>query len=250
MSPRPVRWRVCRTWPQWLPYDLRRPRAFHDAPWSGPVLWWSGAAQERALRSWPSVSASPASGHDRSGSSCGYSLVLGEHGAANASPGRLRREHPQIHDARGRRHRRPTQLHRLAFPEAPSPCSSSLFAIITPALIVGAIAERMKFAAIMLFSPSGCSLVYFPLAHMVWGFDGSSMASGMAAPHHRHRLRRRHRGSHDFRLERPRALPHPRQAPRIWQRAHGPAQHGALYGRHRHALGRLVWLQRRFRPRR
>jgi Amt family ammonium transporter len=47
-----------------------------------------------------------------------------------------------------------------------------MFAIITPALIVGAIAERMKFAAIMLFILVWMFVVYFPLAHMVWGVDG------------------------------------------------------------------------------
>ena len=47
-----------------------------------------------------------------------------------------------------------------------------MFAIITPGLIVGAIAERMKFSAIMLFIALWMFIVYFPLAHMVWGFDG------------------------------------------------------------------------------
>ena len=47
-----------------------------------------------------------------------------------------------------------------------------MFAIITPGLIVGAIAERMKFSAIMLFITLWMFIVYFPLAHMVWGFDG------------------------------------------------------------------------------
>ena len=47
-----------------------------------------------------------------------------------------------------------------------------MFAIITPALIVGAIAERMKFAAIMAFCAIWMVLVYFPMAHMVWGYDG------------------------------------------------------------------------------
>jgi Amt family ammonium transporter len=47
-----------------------------------------------------------------------------------------------------------------------------MFAIITPALIIGAIAERMKFAAIMLFVLLWMFVVYFPLAHMVWGIDG------------------------------------------------------------------------------
>jgi ammonium transporter, Amt family len=47
-----------------------------------------------------------------------------------------------------------------------------MFAIITPALIVGAIAERMKFSALMLFIFGWMFLVYFPLAHMVWGGNG------------------------------------------------------------------------------
>ncbi len=47
-----------------------------------------------------------------------------------------------------------------------------MFAIITPALIIGAIAERMKFSAIMLFLCLWMLLIYFPQAHMVWGVDG------------------------------------------------------------------------------
>src|SRR5580704_2877699 len=47
-----------------------------------------------------------------------------------------------------------------------------MFAIITPALIVGAIAERMKYSAIMAFLLGWMLIVYFPLAHMVWGIDG------------------------------------------------------------------------------
>jgi Amt family ammonium transporter len=47
-----------------------------------------------------------------------------------------------------------------------------MFAIITPALIVGAVAERMKFSAILLFVGLWMFIVYFPLAHMVWGVNG------------------------------------------------------------------------------
>jgi Amt family ammonium transporter len=47
-----------------------------------------------------------------------------------------------------------------------------MFAIITPALIVGAIAERVKFSALMLFMTVWMFVVYFPLAHMVWGATG------------------------------------------------------------------------------
>ncbi len=47
-----------------------------------------------------------------------------------------------------------------------------MFAIITPALIIGAVAERMKYAAVLVFVAIWMFAVYFPLAHMVWGIDG------------------------------------------------------------------------------
>ncbi|NCW28491.1 MAG: ammonium transporter, partial [Verrucomicrobia bacterium] len=47
-----------------------------------------------------------------------------------------------------------------------------MFAIITPALIIGAIAERIKFSAVLLFVGAWMFIVYFPLAHMVWGITG------------------------------------------------------------------------------
>lgn len=46
------------------------------------------------------------------------------------------------------------------------------FAIITPALIFGATAERMKFSAVLLFTAIWMFVVYFPLAHMVWATNG------------------------------------------------------------------------------
>ena len=55
-----------------------------------------------------------------------------------------------------------------------------MFAIITPALIIGAIAERMKFAAVLLFVTIWMLVIYFPLAHMVWGIDG--MMNGVWNP--------------------------------------------------------------------
>jgi Amt family ammonium transporter len=47
-----------------------------------------------------------------------------------------------------------------------------MFAIITPALITGAFAERMKFSGMLLFMTLWALLVYFPMAHMVWGKGG------------------------------------------------------------------------------
>jgi Amt family ammonium transporter len=47
-----------------------------------------------------------------------------------------------------------------------------MFAIITPALISGAFAERMKFSAMLLFTVLWSTVIYFPMAHMVWGKGG------------------------------------------------------------------------------
>ena len=58
-----------------------------------------------------------------------------------------------------------------------------MFAIITPALISGAFAERMKFSAMLLFTVLWLFIVYFPLAHMVWGKGGLLNAfSGRTIP--------------------------------------------------------------------
>jgi Amt family ammonium transporter len=54
------------------------------------------------------------------------------------------------------------------------------FAMITPALIVGAFAERMKFSALILFAALWLTFVYFPIAHMVWYWGGPD-AIGNAA---------------------------------------------------------------------
>ncbi len=51
-------------------------------------------------------------------------------------------------------------------------CFQMTFAAITPALIVGAFAERMKFSALALFVPLWVTLIYFPIAHMVWYWAG------------------------------------------------------------------------------
>jgi Amt family ammonium transporter len=50
------------------------------------------------------------------------------------------------------------------------------FAAITPALIIGAIAERMKFSAVMLFLAIWFTFSYLPIAHMVWWWGGPSAA--------------------------------------------------------------------------
>ena len=53
-----------------------------------------------------------------------------------------------------------------------------MFAIITPALITGSLVERMKFSSIFVFIAAWSILVYYPLAHMVWGDGGFIKALG------------------------------------------------------------------------
>ena len=48
-----------------------------------------------------------------------------------------------------------------------------MFSIITPAIIVGATAERMRFAAVLTFVGLWLFVVYYPVAHMMWGIDGA-----------------------------------------------------------------------------
>ena len=94
-----------------------------------------------------------------------------------------------------------------------------MFAIITPALIIGAIAERMKFSAILLFVTLWMFVVYFPLAHMVWGVDGFMNGVWNAdAQDQGDRLRRRHGGAYVLRLVGADPLHDPRQAHRFRQR--------------------------------
>ena len=59
-----------------------------------------------------------------------------------------------------------------AIPESVFMTFQMTFAIITPALIVGAFAERMKFSAMLWFMAIWFTVVYAPMAHMVWGGDG------------------------------------------------------------------------------
>jgi ammonium transporter, Amt family len=60
----------------------------------------------------------------------------------------------------------------LTIPETVYMCFQMTFAIITPALIAGAFAERMKFSAMLWFIGLWSIFVYAPIAHWVWGADG------------------------------------------------------------------------------
>ncbi|KQV35637.1 MULTISPECIES: ammonium transporter [unclassified Rhizobium] len=66
----------------------------------------------------------------------------------------------------------------VAIPELVFVCFQMTFAAITPALIVGAFAERIKFSAVILFTILWLTFVYFPMAHMVWFWGGPSAYDG------------------------------------------------------------------------
>jgi Amt family ammonium transporter len=60
----------------------------------------------------------------------------------------------------------------VVIPEYVFICFQMTFACITPALIIGAFAERIKFRAVLAFVVLWVTFVYFPIAHMVWDSDG------------------------------------------------------------------------------
>lgn len=66
----------------------------------------------------------------------------------------------------------PNALYAATIPESLFAAFQMMFAIITPALICGSIAGRMKFSALFTFIAIWSIVVYYPLAHMVWGDGG------------------------------------------------------------------------------
>jgi len=73
----------------------------------------------------------------------------------------------------------PTFTDGVVIPEFVFIAFQMTFAAITPALIVGAFAERIKFSAVLLFVALWVTVVYFPIAHMVW--DGAGLIFNMGA---------------------------------------------------------------------
>ena len=94
---------------------------------------------------------------------CGYSLAFGE-----GSPfiGDLR--YLFLNGVGGD----PNSDYAATIPQQTFMVFQLMFAIITPALISGAFAERMRFSAMLLFSVLWLLVVYLPMAHMVWGKGG------------------------------------------------------------------------------
>ena len=95
----------------------------------------------------------------------GYSLAFGDGGAMNGFIGSLDRMF--LSGARG--------AESGTIPETVFIMFQMTFAIITPALVIGAFVERVKFSAVLIFTSLWLLLVYAPVCHWVWG--GGFMAS-------------------------------------------------------------------------
>jgi ammonium transporter, Amt family len=104
---------------------------------------------------------------------CGYSLAFG-HG--NAFIGSF--EHMFLRGVG----LTPNKDYAATIPAQTYMIYQLMFAIITPALITGAFAERMKFSAMAVFLSLWSLLVYTPMAHMVWGVGGLLNANGGRIP--------------------------------------------------------------------
>ena len=66
----------------------------------------------------------------------------------------------------------------VAIPEYVFVCFQMTFAAITVALVLGSVVERMKFSAVMVFAAVWLTIVYFPIAHMVWASNGIFFTMG------------------------------------------------------------------------
>jgi Amt family ammonium transporter len=96
----------------------------------------------------------------------GYSLAFGDGGSLNAFVGGFNKLFMKGVDASANV---PTFTPGRVIPEFAYFVFQMTFAMITPALIIGAFAERMKFSAVLLFTTLWVTIIYFPIAHWVWG---------------------------------------------------------------------------------
>jgi Amt family ammonium transporter len=135
-------------------------------PRAGAVLWRPGPHQEHAQRADAGV-------HDRrsprwSGCSWGYSMAFTS-GNSRSSAGFSKAFLANVVFAATYA---ATFSNNVYLPEYVFVVFQMTFACITPALIVGAFAERVKFTPLMLFTVLWLTIVYFPIAHMVWYWAG------------------------------------------------------------------------------
>jgi Amt family ammonium transporter len=94
----------------------------------------------------------------------GYSMAFGEGNALVGNP----LQYFMLRGVGGT----PNTDYAATIPQSSFMLFQLMFAIITPALISGAVAERIRFSAYLLFTLLWVTVVYFPLAHMVWGKGG------------------------------------------------------------------------------
>jgi Amt family ammonium transporter len=94
---------------------------------------------------------------------CGYSLCFGEGNSFIGGLNHLFLRGVSLN---------PNAAYSTTIPEQTFMAYQLMFAIITPALITGAFAERMKFSAMVVFMVLWAFLIYDPMAHMVWGKGG------------------------------------------------------------------------------
>jgi ammonium transporter, Amt family len=107
----------------------------------------------------------------------GYSLAFTNGGGLNAFVGGFSKAFLAGVDANTTA---ATFSNGVVIPELAYVCFQMTFAMITPALIVGAFAERMKFSALVLFMVLWVTFIYFPIAHMVWYWGGPDVVAEAA----------------------------------------------------------------------
>ena len=122
----------------------------------------------------------------------------------------------------------------------------AVFGIITVALISGAIADRARFAAWMVFAALWATLVYFPVAHWVFSFDGVTAPIGRVdrQPARSHRLCRRYCRSHQCRSSRTCIRTRIGQAHWFRISVDAAPQRPTRHAGCRAAVVRVVWFQR------
>ena len=168
------------------------------APGLGPVLLRAGAQEERAQRD--DAVRVPDVPDDRASGPCTATRWC------SAAAGRGSGIRPTCSCATSRPCGRTASPVIPLYPNTTIPVLThmlfqGMFFIITPALICGAFAERMKFSTMVVFSVLWGTLIYLPLAHWVWGGGVLAYGSPHAAGFGRRGagFRRRNGGAHQFR---------------------------------------------------
>jgi ammonium transporter, Amt family len=113
----------------------------------------------------------------------GYSLAFTDGGGLNAFVGGLSKTFltDAIYADDGTFRNVETFSRDVVIPELMFVCFQMTFACITAALVLGGVAERMKFGAVVAFAVLWPLLSYYPMAHMVWWWAGATSAFGQTA---------------------------------------------------------------------